>query len=324
MEGAILQYGGKPVGPITVSTLSEAEFYSTESSDILYGFPITPDKFPTIAELNINNDVCVVSDHPEIIRRLSDFLEGTETNVPVYLKIDAGANRAGFHHTNVEEIASAAQLIEQLPGLSFKGLMTHAHHSYAARNREESQRYTYQENKNLSRLLKALQADGIYPPEISTGSTPTTMNQAEAGVSTEIRPGNYVFYDRFQSDIGTCDREQIACFVVARVAGHYPERNQMLIDAGALAFSKDLGAQHVRKEATYGEAYEFPELQIREVSQEHGLVGSDESIDYDRFPIGTLISFIPNHSCLTAACFDKYYIEEDGNIIDIWEPVKGW
>ncbi len=324
IEGALLQFGGTSIGPITVSTLAEADFFEDECSDILYGFPVTPDKFETIAELNVSKDVAVVSDSQETLRKLSEYLEGSETNVPVYLKVDAGASRAGFHYTSVDEIASAAELVEHLPQISFTGLMTHAHHSYASRNPDESRSYQQQENENLKTLIDGLNARGVHPPVISTGSTPTTMLQTEAGVSTEIRPGNYVFYDRFQSDIGTCDREQIACFVMARVAGHYPERNQLLIDAGALAFSKDLGAKHVREKITYGEAYHYPELQVVEISQEHGLVGSDSDIDFEEFPIGSLLRFIPNHSCLTAACFDKYYIEEEGEIIDIWEPAKGW
>lgn len=323
-EGAFMQHGGGKVGPVTVSTLAEAEFLSDECSDMLYGFPITPDKFPAIAELNVSKDVAVVSDSPDVLRKLSEYLKGLETNVPVYLKVDAGASRAGFHHSRIGDIASASRLVEQLPHLSFTGLMTHAHHSYASRSREESLSYTREENENLKSLLEGLNSEGIHPPVISTGSTPTTMLQTEAGVSTEIRPGNYVFYDRFQSDIGTCDREQIACFVMARVSGHYPDRNQLLIDAGALAFSKDQGAKHVRNEVTYGEAYHFPEIQVQEISQEHGLAGSNTPIDFEEFPIGSLIRFIPNHSCLTAACFNKYYIEDEGEIIDIWEPAKGW
>lgn len=324
IEGALLQHGDQ-TGPIAVSTLAEAYFFAEHGfDDIIYGFPITPDKFADVVKLSRRSIFAVVTDSEQIIQQLNAYLEEWNIHLPVYLKIDAGASRAGFHHSHHDDIASAARLVRQLDKVKLQGVLVHAHHSYAAKSADEAISYIQQENQNLSRLITALSNHGITIPVVSTGSTPTTLHQSEAGASTEIRPGNYTLYDRFQSDIGSCRREDIAGFVVATVAGHYPERNQMLIDAGALAFSKDRGAVHLRDSVTYGEAFDHPELQVQEISQEHGLVGSESPIPFDQFPIGSQIKFIPNHSCLAAACFETYYIEEDGQLIDTWKPVKGW
>jgi D-serine deaminase-like pyridoxal phosphate-dependent protein len=48
-----------------------------------------------------------------------------------------------------------------------------------------------------------------------------------------------------QSIIGSCDRSEVAMFVLTHVIGHYPERNQLLLDAGFTALSNQgAGLQH--------------------------------------------------------------------------------
>jgi len=42
-----------------------------------------------------------------------------------------------------------------------------------------------------------------------------------------------------QTIMGSCKPEDIAFKVLTRVKGHYPDRNQLLVDAGFLAMSHD-------------------------------------------------------------------------------------
>lgn len=42
-----------------------------------------------------------------------------------------------------------------------------------------------------------------------------------------------------QSSLGSCSLDDVACRVATRVIGHYPQRKQLLIDAGFLALSHD-------------------------------------------------------------------------------------
>lgn len=52
---------------------------------------------------------------------------------------------------------------------------------------------------------------------LSIGSTPSLAKAIDMSGVTEIHPGNYVFYDRFQSSIGACDVNDVACAVLASV-----------------------------------------------------------------------------------------------------------
>jgi D-serine deaminase-like pyridoxal phosphate-dependent protein len=124
--------------------------------------------------------------------------------------------------------------------------------------------------------------------------------------------------------VGTCTPKDCAATVLATVVSHYPDRNQMLIDAGALALSKDTGAVHITGEITYGAVVENQDLKLVSLSQEHGLIEGGAPVAFDKHPIGSRIRIIPNHSCLAAPLFSRYHIVEGVEVVDEWTPVRGW
>ena len=132
------------------------------------------------------------------------------------------------------------------------------------------------------------------------------------------------FFDKFQADIGSCKTEDVAATVLTTVASHYPDHNQILIDAGALALSKDPGADHLDNDMVFGGVKNHPHLKIFSMAQEHGLITSNDPLDFEKYPVGSLLRIIPNHSCLTAALFPNYYVVEGDQVIDEWTPMRGW
>ena len=59
-------------------------------------------------------------------------------------------------------------------------------------------------------MAAALKAAGTAVAEISVGSTPTARLIGEQHGVTEMRPGNYVFFDRTQVGLGAARREDCA------------------------------------------------------------------------------------------------------------------
>jgi D-serine deaminase-like pyridoxal phosphate-dependent protein len=133
-----------------------------------------------------------------------------------------------------------------------------------------------------------------------------------------------VFFDAFQADIGSCCLEDAAATVLTTIAGHYPERNQILIDAGALALSKDPGATQLDRPVTFGVILNHPEMKLVGISQEHGIVTGDRPIAFEQYPVGSHLRVIPNHSCLSAALFGAYHVVENDIVVDQWVPQRGW
>lgn len=167
---------------------------------------------------------------------------------------------------------------------------------------------------------------------VSVGSTPSLSSHTNRHKLShfEIHPGNYTLYDRQQIWTGACsDTANIAGRIVTKVIGQYEDRNTILLDAGALALSKDTTPQ-----GGMGEITGFPNLDCFSLSQEVTQVrpkDPDEDIcPYDDLPLGSTLTLLPNHSCLAAACFSQYYIIDDPecrfspdqDIVEVWTPAK--
>ena len=311
---------------LTVSTLVEAEYYKQKGfSDITYAFPIHPAKLGEVERISEGIQLHILVDHQEQIQAVQEYASRHRSHFSVMLKIDCGYHRAGVDWSSARAVQMALKL-ERGRDVHFEGILTHAGHSYDAPNLPKISKIARQERDTMLRFAEKLESEGIYCQTISIGSTPTIM-QAESleGIS-EIRPGNYIFFDKFQADVGTCQLEDCAATVLAGVVSHYPGRNQMLIDAGAVALSKDPGATHKfpGREVVYGAVLGHPQLKITSLSQEHGLVTADSSIPFQRHPIGSQLRIVPNHSCLTAACFPEYQVVEGDRVKESWRPLRGW
>ena len=153
----------------------------------------------------------------------------------------------------------------------------------------------------MASFAEKLRAAGVTSPDVSVGSTPTMCVADSLDGITEARPGNYVFFDRFQAAIGSCALSDVSFSVLVSVIGSYPERNQLLIDGGALALSRDEGPRHVARDCGFGAVFSgdgtspLPELRVASLSQEHGKVMAKPGTDLSRFPVGTRFRIVPNH-----------------------------
>jgi len=310
---------------ITVSTLAEARFYQKSGfKDITYAFPITANKLSEAAELSASLNVFnILLDQPQTLSAVEAYGREHGIKFKVFLKVDCGYHRAGVDPSKPESVQLARRLAAT-DCIEFKGILTHAGHSYHCSNPAEIIEVARQERGVMVQFADRLREDGIACDTVSVGSTPTAMHAPDWQGVTEIRPGNYVFFDKFQADIGSCRPQDVAATVLTTVAAHYPAHNQMLIDAGALALSKDLGADHLGNEIVFGGILNNPKLNLSSISQEHGLITSKDPIAFIKYPVGSLLRIIPNHSCLTAALFPKYHIVEDDKVVDEWTPMRGW
>jgi len=315
-------------GGVTVSTLAEAQaFASGGFTDITYAVPVAPQKIAEAADLNHEIDALnILIDHPETFRAVEEFARSNNVVLPVFLEVDCGYGRSGFD----PEDESAEELVHRVAEsqtVDFRGLLTHAGHAYRARDRSEAFAVACEERNVITAFAAQLRDLGIAIPEVSVGSTPTARAIDDLTGVTEIRPGNYAFYDAFQSAIGSCDLDEVAFSVLATVVSVHPEAGRAVVDAGALALSMDPGPTHVDPDCGFGvvvateDLHPLPGLRITRLSQEHGsLTGPGVAA---LLP-GTRVRIVPNHSCLSAACFDRYQIVRGTEVVDEWHPVRGW
>lgn len=328
VEIARMQHGGG-VGPITVSTLAEAEFFAVAGfSDITYAVPIAPDKLQRVVKIASEVDrLNILVDHWRAVEAIEEFGRNQKVAFDVFLKVDCGYHRAGVDPSSRSSV-ELARRIASSPGIRFRGLLTHAGHSYHGRSRDEIAAVATMESEAVTKFRTVLEGEGIQGLIRSTGSTPTMSLSDRFADTDEARPGNYVFYDAFQAAVGSCTLEDCACSVLTTVIGNYPEQRKILVDAGALAMSKDRGADHLDPSVRYGTVCDLemrPQpLDFTSMSQEHGQIFLREGTNSEAWPVGSRLRIVPNHSCLTAALHDRYLVVENGRVRDEWKPARGW
>ncbi|CAN5842346.1 DSD1 family PLP-dependent enzyme [soil metagenome] len=319
-------------GRITVSTLAEARYFVEGGfKDILYGVGVVPSKLPAIAKLRRRGvNLRVVTDNLGVAQAIAAAAKDGDT-FSVLIEIDSGGGRAGLPSPGLPGLLEIAQVLHAAPGVDLAGVMTHAGHSYHESTPDGIAAVAEQERLAIVGAAEKIRAAGIPCPIVSAGSTPTALHSRNYSGITEMRPGVYVFNDLDQAFIGSCGAGDLALSVLASVIGHYPHRNQILVDAGALALSKDISAQEFKPQVGFGTIVDAPvrDMAVVACSQEHGFVGAEEPIPYANLPVGSRVRILPNHACITAAAYDRYYVVDsdlDGgkSVVDVYDRINGW
>lgn len=329
IEGARLQLGGER-GSVTVSTVAEAEFFADHGfDDITWAVPFAPGKAARVADLARRvGRFQVLVDHPRTVAILEEVARAHALILNVLLEVDCGDHRTGIDPADPQAL-EVLQRIDASEALELAGVLTHAGQSYQARTREEIVAISEQEVRAVNLVRDAARDAEIDVPVRSIGSTPTAAVVERFREVDEVRPGNYVFFDAFQARIGSCEWRDCAATVVTSVIAIHPERRQVVVDAGALALSKDRGAEHLEDRISYGVVLDGKgrprdDLRVTTLSQEHGKIEADTIRALEDVRIGDIVRIIPNHSCLTAALFERYQILRGSEVVGEWRPVRGW
>src|SRR5258706_14569380 len=106
-------------------------------------------------------------------------------------------------------------------------------------------------------LAEKLRISGIEVPTVSIGSTPTINTVDHLDGIDEVRPGNYIFFDGFQATLGSCAFGDCALTVLAAVVHRDPTRRRIVVDAGAIAISKDRGPVGLVPARGYGQCLDL-------------------------------------------------------------------
>lgn len=319
----------KTFGGIMVSTLSEAHFFSKNGfSDIIYGVPVERGKFAEAFEIAKNTEkFAVLTDDAETVGLLNEAAKDENIKLDVFVKIDIGYHRCGVE-PRTKEAFDIPQKIADSSNLNFSGILTHAGHSYHANGAENLLEIAHEERDKMRKHAENLRRKGLEVSCVSVGSTPTFSAIDNLDGITEFRAGNYIFFDAFQATLGSCKFSDCALTVLAAVVHRDVNRQKIVIDAGAVALSKDRGAVEFDAGCGYGRVYDLEgndlNLRVESLSQEHGEISVAEAKVFNQLKVGSRVRILANHSCLTALQHSHYHILDDGKIVDKWEINRGW
>lgn len=300
---------------ICCAKLGEAEVFAAQGfDDIRVAYPLNPVNIGRVLALVERTRLSFIVDHPEVARGWSSALHAAGRSVDVLVKVDVGLHRCGID-PDAEGAADLVATVAGLPGLAFRGLLSHAGHAYGASSDAETEAIAREEARVLTALASRVTTLGVPVEEISVGATPTARFSASVDGVTELRPGNYVFCDRMQVGLGSASWDDCALTVLARVVTtHAPDR--IILDCG----SKTLSNDQVRGQPGYGVVLDAlhssapdESLLIERLSEEHAVVKAARP---SPLKPGQLVRVVPNHSCVVSNLVDHVWVVNQDEVVE--------
>jgi D-serine deaminase-like pyridoxal phosphate-dependent protein len=302
---------------------SEAEVFADAGiEDIRIPYPVHPSKAARILPLLDLTRLSIIVDDPEVATAWAEVIAKAGKRLDVLVKVDVGFHRCGVDPAS-PEAPHLISLVAGLPGLRLRGILSHAGHGYHAGSETALRMIAEEEVNAMTRLAAHMRKRGVAIDEISVGSTPTARFTLKHKGLTELRPGNYVYFDRTQVGLGAASVDDCALTVLTTVVAKHPGR--IILDAGSKTLTND-GARGFTPLAGYGALSPSPDpavqphdgFAIERLSEEHATVrvaaGAPE------LKIGDRVRVIPNHSCVVSNLVDTVHLL-DGEAVAESVPV---
>lgn len=301
---------------ICCAKLGEAEVFADAGiSDIRLPYPLHPVNADRVLALADRVTLSFITDDPAVAKQWSDVAERAGRTLDVLIKVDVGLHRCGID----PDLPSAPEIVRtvaSMKGLRLKGLLSHAGQAYSATSETEIAAIAQREAQLLRDLAEA---SGVTCEELSVGTTPTARFSLQQPGLTEIRPGNYAYYDRAQVGLRAATWDDCALTVLARVVSR-PARDRMIFDSGSKTLTND-GARGFSALAGHGTVFQDvhgtepdASLVIERLSEEHATV---RVLDGDTtLATGDLVRIVPNHSCVVSNLVDEVWLVDGDEVID--------
>jgi D-serine deaminase-like pyridoxal phosphate-dependent protein len=257
-----------------------------------------------VIELAGHTRLSFIVDDLQVARAWSRALEplGADGGVDVLVKIDVGFHRCGIDPDRADAVEVIARIAE-LPRLRFRGLLSHAGHAYGAASESEIGAIAAAEARLMLDLVARASTLGVIVDEVSVGATPSARFSLQQEGITEIRPGNYIYYDRTQVGLGAANWTDCALTVLTRVVST-PAGDRVILDSGSKTLTNDL-ARGFAAAPGYGVVFDGLDAQapdtallVERLSEEHANVRVVDGTE--RLRTGDLVRVVPNHSCVVS------------------------
>ena len=294
---------------VTASKVSEAQVMVESGIDDIFiaNQVVTESKLKRLASLARRSRISVGLDSREGAEILSKVFSAEKKAIDYVIEIDTGLNRCGV--LPGRPAIELYQAIENLPGIRFKGIFTHAGQVYGKQNLEEVKAVSRLESEAMAKTAEKFNTLGVHPDIVSVGSTPTMrVWDGYAGIN-EIRPGNYIFLDAIQIALGVADQKECALTILSTVTSR-PAVDRAVIDAGSKVLALDKGAHGTELIQGFG-LIPGKGATIARLSEEHGILWLDPE---EKLTIGEQIRIIPNHACTAINLADKAFGIRQGRV----------
>jgi D-serine deaminase-like pyridoxal phosphate-dependent protein len=316
---------------ICCAKLGEAEVFADAGiQNIRLPYPVNPSNASRVLALMARASVSIIVDHLDVARAWSEAMQRAGRVLDVLIKVDVG-----FHRCGIEPGPTAlafVRAVDGMKGLRLLGLLSHAGHGYHAASEHELAAIARQEAEILTTLGDEATRAGISIKEISVGATPTLRFSATERGLTELRPGNYVYFDRTQVVLGAATLDDCALTVLATVVTKHDRR--LILDCGSKTLTNDQ-ARGMAPAGGYGAVLQGEpggsggssgsggtmrrvdtSLIIERLSEEHATVAIAGNAGNTSLEPGDRVLVLPNHACVVSNLVDVVRLVEDDCVMD--------
>ena len=222
---------------VCCAKLGEAEVFAAAGiEDIRLPYPINPVNADRVLKLLDLTRLSFIVDDLDVARGWSGLMRVNQREVDVLVKVDVGFHRCGID----PEAATPPRSSRASPscrGCGFAGSSATRATPTAPDRRARSPRSPPPRRKR-SRAWRARSNGSGAVEEISVGATPTARFSLKQDGITELRPGNYIYFDRTQVALGAATWDDCALTVLARVVSR-PAADRIILDCGSKTLSND-------------------------------------------------------------------------------------
>jgi D-serine deaminase-like pyridoxal phosphate-dependent protein len=304
---------------VCCAKIGEAEVFAEAGiGDIRLPYPVNPFNAPRLIALMDRAKISIIVDHLDVARGWAEAMQRAGRTLDVLVKVDVGFHRCGIDPDG--DALGFLQAVSALKGVRLSGLLSHAGHGYHAASEADLAVIAQQEAATLARLREQAATAGIPLDEVSVGATPTLRFSAGQPGITELRPGNYVYFDRTQVALGAASLDDCALTVMATVVSK-PAADRIILDCGSKTLTNDQ-ARGITAAAGYGAVLtgsgETPTqidgtLTIERLSEEHATVRVAGGTPLEP---GDRVRVVPNHSCVVSNLVDVVRLVDGDRVIE--------
>ena len=307
------EYG---IREVTASSIKLAEYLCGQGWDNIHiAFPFNPLETPRLNRLAATQNLSV-----QLVNTVTaqNLVDGLTNSVGFFIEIDAGYGRTGVHISDFGTIEAILRTAKKSDKLNFKGFYLHPGHTYYTADKAG----IYEQSRQALHMLK-MKYQSEFPGLVTrVGDTPGCAVMEDFGDIDELGPGNFVFFDLMQAELGSCTKADISVCLAVPVVDISKERKEILVHGGGVHLAKDVLVD-AEGNKNFGEVvflnkkgWTIPadRSYLKSISQEHGVIKASDSL-METVKVGDLLGILPVHSCMTADCMGAY-LSLEGKKID--------
>lgn len=303
VELARLQLAAGAIG-LTCATVWEAVVMAAGAGvqDLLIANQVAgADKLTALAALARDHRLSVAVDAADGVRALAAAATAAGSRLELLVEVDLGMGRAGVR--SPAEALELAALIEELPGVRFRGVHGYEGHCLAESDPAACGACAARANEVRLAVVDALSGAGHACEVVTGGGTATYATTGADSRIGELQVGSYVLMDGFH-ERRLPGQFEVALTVLATVVSR--RGSTVVLDCGRKAVSSELEPPFLRGWAG---------ARVRTVAEEHCIA----DLAGGAVPqLGEAVELVHGYAPTGVNLHDAYLVLEQDVVVDVW------